>query len=199
MLKTLYGQGVHKLERSHKSGIGFPWYDIDDFGIHIGFLVSVRSTPFLGSSWTPRRRSFGLCVREKNGVWKVQPCSSVLLRPQGPKGSRSLLRGCAHLPGDGGPTGLLPKVQESESGKACLAGGQFFPHQAICLLCRPSMSGFGSDGCSERTAPGLEDGEVSAKTINAERAEASGIAWGEGDWHRRCICQERAHLPDCGE
>ena len=182
MLKTLYGQGVHKLERSSKSGIGFPWYDIDDFGIHIGFLVSVRSTALVGSLETPRPGSFDLSVGEKNGLRSVRPCSSFVLRPEDPKGPGSVLRGCAHLPGAGDPKGLLPKVQEREARETAVAGGQSFLHQAICLLCGPSVSGLGDHGCSEGTASGLEDGEGSGEAIHAGAVEASGTAWAEGDW-----------------
>ena len=171
------------MEWAPKSGIVFPWHDIEDFGIHIAFLVSVRSTPFVGSLGTPRPGSSDWYVGEKNVLWSVRPCSSFLLRPEDPAGSGSLLRGCAHLPGGGDPKGLLPKVQESEAGEAAVAGGQPFLHQAICLLCRPSVSGFGSDGCSGRTAPGLEDGKVSGKAVHAGAVEASGIAWTEGDRH----------------
>jgi len=183
MLKTFYRQGVHKLERSSKSGIEFSCYDIDGFGIHIGFLVSVRNTPLVGSLETPGPESSGSCVGEKNGVWSVRPCSSLDLRPEDPKGSRSVLRGCAHLPGGGDPTGLLPKVQEREAGEAGVVGGQSFLHQAICLLCRPSVSGLGDYGCGQGTSPGLEDGEGSGEAIHAGAVEASGTAWPEGDWH----------------
>ncbi len=116
-------------------------------------------------------------------MWSMRSCPSFVLRPEDPKGSGSVLRGDAHLPGDGGPKGLLPKVQESEAGEAAVAGGQSFLHQEICLLCRPSVSGFGSDGYSQGAAPGLEDGEVSGKAIHEEAVEAGGIAWAEGDWH----------------
>jgi len=182
MLKTLYRQGVHKLERSSKSGIGFSWYDIDDFGIHIGFLVSARSTPLVGSLETPGPESSDLYAGEKNGLRSVRPCSSFVLRPQDPKGPGSVLRGCAHLPGGGDPKGLLPKVQEREAREIGLAGGQSFLHEAIWLLCGPSVSGLGDHGCSKGTASGLEDGEGSGKAIHAGAVEASGTAWAEGDW-----------------
>lgn len=182
MLKTLYGQGVHKLERSSKSGIGFPWYDIDDFGIHIGFLVSARSTASVESSETPGPGLFDLCVGEKNGMRSVRSGASFVLRPEDPKGPGFVLRGCAHLPGGGDPKGLLPKVQERETREIGMAGGQSFPHEAICLLCGPSVSGLGDHGCREGTASGLEDGEGPGKAIHAGAVEASGTAWAEGDW-----------------
>jgi len=183
MLKTLYGQGVHKLERSHKSGIGFSWYDIDGFGIHIGFLVSAHSTPLVESLETVEPGSYDWCVGEKNRLWSVRPCSSSVLRPEDPKGPGSVLRGCAHLPGVGDPKGLLPKVQEREAGETGVAGGQSFLYQAFCLLCGPSVSGLGGHGRSQGTALGLEDGEGPGEAIHAGAVEASGTAWTKGDWH----------------
>ena len=171
------------MERSSKSGIGFSWYDIDDFGIHIGFPVSAHSRPLVGSLETARPGSYDWCVGEKNGLWSVRPCSSFVLRPEDPKGPGSVLRGCAHLPGAGDPKGFLPKVQESEARETGLAGGQSFLHQAICLLCGSSVSRLGDHGCSQGTAPGLEDGESSGEAIHAGAVEASGTAWAEGDWH----------------
>ena len=95
---------------AYKSGIVLSWHDIEDFGIHIAFLVSVRNTPFLGSLGTPRPGSSDLYVGEKNGLRSVRPCASFVLRPEDPKGSGPLLRGCTHLPGCGSPPGILPKV-----------------------------------------------------------------------------------------
>ena len=176
MLKTVYGQGVHKLESSSKSGIGFSCYDIDDFGIHIGFQVSGRSKPLAGSLETPGPGLSDLCVGGKNGLWSVWPGPSWALRPEDPKGSGSVLRGCAHLPGGGDPTGLLPKVPEREAREAAVAGGQSFLHQAICLLRRPSVSGLGDHRRRQRTSPGLEDGEGTGEAIHAGAVEASRTA-----------------------
>ena len=175
-----------------KSGIDFPWHDIEDFGIHIGFLASAPNPRFLESLGTPRPESSDLCVGEKNGMRSVRPCSPFLLRPEDSKGSGPLLWGRSDLPGGGDPTGGVPKVQESEAGEIAVACGQSFLYQAIWLLRRPSVSGFGYYGCSEGVAPGLEDGEVSGKGIHAGTAETSGIAWAESDWHRRDLYPEGA-------
>ena len=182
---------VLELEWGLKNGIDFSWHDIEDFGIHIGFLVSVRSRPFPGFLGTPRLGSSDLFVGEKNGMWSMRSCPSCFLRSEDPKGSGSVLWRYAHLPGGGGSKSLLPKVQESEAGKAALAVGESFLHQEICLLCRTSVSGFGSEGYSQGAALGLEDGEVSGKAIHEGAVEASGIAWTEGDWHRRDIYPQR--------
>ena len=172
------------MESSSKSGIGFSCYDIDDFGMHIGFLVSVRNTPLVGSLETPGLGSSDLYVGEKNALRSVRPGPSWVLRPEDPKGPGSVLRGCAHLPGAGDPTGLLPKVQEREARKTGVAGGQSFLHQTICLLCGPSVSELGDHRCCQRTSPRLEDGEGSGEAIHAGAVETSGTAWAEGDWYR---------------
>ncbi len=151
--------------------------------MHIGFLVSARSTRLAGSLETPGPGSFDLCVGEKNGLRSLRAGSSFVLRSQDPKGPGPVLRGCAHLPGAGDPAGGLPKVQERETGETGVAGGQSFLHQAICLLCGPSVSGLGDYGCSQGTAPGLEDGEGFGEAIHAGAVEASGTPWAEGDRH----------------
>ena len=170
------------MERSSKNGIGFSWYDIDDFGIHIGFPVSARCTPLVECLGTPRPESYDWRVGGKNGLWSMRPCSSFVLRPEDPKGPGSVLRGCAHLPGGGDPKGLLPKVPERETRETGLAGGQPVLHQAICLLCGAAVSGLGDHGCRQGTAPGLEDGEGPGEAIHAGAVEASRAAWAESDW-----------------
>ena len=187
------------MEWVSKNGIDFPWHDIEDFGIHISFLASVRCTRFVASLETPEHGSSGWYVGEKNGLWSVWPFPSLVLRPEDPKGSGSVLRGHAHLPGSGDPKGLLPKVQESEAGEAEVAGGQPFLHQEICVLRRPSVSGFDDHGCGEGTSLELENGEVARKTVHAGAVESSRIAWAEGDWHRRDLYPKRAHLSDCSQ
>ena len=166
-----------------KSGIDFLWNDIEDFGTHIGFLASALSTLFPGSLETLRLVSSDLCVGGKNGVRGVRPCSSFLLRQEGSKGSGSLLRGRADLPGGGDPTGLLPKVQEGEAGEDKVACGQPFLYQAICLLYRTPVSRFGYYRCCQGAAPELEDCEVSRKGIHAGAVETNGDARAEGNWH----------------
>ena len=116
-------------------------------------------------------------------MWGVRSGATFSLRPENPKSSGPLLRGRADFPGSGDPTGLLPKVQEREAGEAAMAGGQSFLQQEICVLCKPSVSGFGSGGRRDGTAPGLEYGEVSGKAVHAGAVEPSGIAWIEGSKH----------------
>jgi hypothetical protein len=130
------------LELALKNGIDFPWHDIEDFGTHIGFLASARSTLFRGSLETPRLGSSDLCVGGKNGMRGVRPYSSFLLRQEGSKDSGPFLRGHADLPRGGDPPGLLPKVQESEAGENKMACRQPFLYKSICLLCRTPMSRF---------------------------------------------------------
>ena len=125
------------MEWVSKDGIDSPWHDIEDFGIHIGTLVSVRCTRFVASLETPEPGTSDWYVGEKNGLRSVWPFPSLVLRPEDSKGSGSVLRRRAHLPGSGDPKGLLPKVQESETGEAELAGRQPFLHQEICILRRP--------------------------------------------------------------
>ena len=164
-----------------KNGIDFPWHDIEDFGTHIGFLASARIILFPGSLETPRQGSSDLCVGGKNGMRSMRPCSLFLLRQEGSKYSGSLLWGHADLPGGGDPTGLLPKVQESEAGKNKMACRQPFLYKAIRFLCRTPMSRFVYYRCCQGVAPELENCEVSGKRIHAGAVETSGVAGAEGN------------------
>ena len=178
----LLAQGFSDLEESLKSGIAFPWHEIEDFGICIGLLDSIRNTPLRGFSGTRRLGSSALYVGGKNSLWCLWHRSSHVLRPQDPKSSGPLLRGCSHLPRSGDPTSGLPKVQEGEAREAGVACGQSFLHQTICLLCGAAVSGLGDQGCGQGAAPRLEDSQVPGEAIHAGATEASGNAWAEGHW-----------------
>ena len=152
--------------------MNFSWQNINDFGTFIAFPDSIRSIPYPGSLGIPKPGLLGSSAGEKNGLRSLRLCPSYLLRPEDPQGSRSVLRRHADLPGSGDPPGLLSQVPEGETGKAGLAGRLSFLHQAICLLRRPSVSGFESSGCGQGIAPGLEDGQGPGDAVHAGAAAA---------------------------
>jgi len=158
--------------------------NIEDFGMHIGFLGSSLSTQFRVSSAIPKPGSSGSGAGEKNKLWGLWLYSPYLLRPKDPQGSRLVLRRYAGLPGRGDPPNLLLQVRESEARKAGLVGRLSFLYQAVCLLCGPSLSRFEYPGRGQRVALGLEDRQILGEAIHARAGAPSGNAWAEGAGYR---------------
>src|SRR3989337_2746469 len=100
----------------------------------IGFPASVTPPPFEGSSATPRPASSGSNGGGKNSVRCLWNGSPHLLRPQGPLGSGSLLRGHPGSPSDPHPPGPVQTVREGETGVAFLPLRQSLLHEAVRLL-----------------------------------------------------------------
>ena len=153
------------------------------------------STPLAGIFGDPKARVIRLVRRGKKRLVECAACSSFVLRPEDPKGSGSLLRGCcaSYLEVEIRRVDCR-RCKKREAGETGLACGQSFLHQAIWLLCGPAVSGFGDHGCGQGTAPGLEDGQGSGKAIHAGAVEASGTAWAEGDRHRRDLYPQGAYV-----
>jgi len=161
-----------------------PCENIEDSGMHIGFLGSSLNTQLQVSLAIPKRGSSRSTAGEKNNVWGLQFGSPYFLRPQNPQGSRLVLRRYADLPGRGDPSGLLLSVRESEARKAGLAGRLPLLYQAICLLRGPSLSRFEYPGRSQRVALGLEDRQILGEAIHGRAGAPSGNTWAEGAGHR---------------
>src|SRR4030065_2823483 len=99
------------------SGKIAPCENTDSSMMPIGFPVSVPPPPLQGSSATPRPASSVLRGGGKNSVRRLRDGSPNLLRPQGPPGPGSLLRGHAGVPGDPDPEGVVPTVRKGEAGE----------------------------------------------------------------------------------
>src|SRR6266571_5583410 len=82
---------------------------------------------------TLKRRS------KKNGMRVLRSRADGLVRPQGPPGTRSVLRRHADISGIGGAAPRLSRLWQGEAGAARLSGGQSTLHQALCLLCGPPL------------------------------------------------------------
>ena len=115
------------------------WSKSSNSETSIGFPAFPPSRELPVSSGIPGPCSFPLSGGEKNSLWSLRDDPSYFLRPEDPKGSRSVLRGYAGLPGRGDSPGRLSQVPEGEAGKAGLAGRLSLLQQAICLLHRPSL------------------------------------------------------------
>ena len=173
-------KGFVSCNRSEKSDMKVACEKIEDFGMHIGFLVSSLSTLFRASSAIRKRGSYVLAGREKNNMWSVWFDSPYFLRPEDPQSSRFVLRRYADLPGRGDPSGLLLPVRESEARKAGLAGRLSLLYQAVCLLRGPSLPRFEYPGRGQRVAFGLEDHQILGEAIHARAGASSGKTWAEG-------------------
>jgi len=158
--------------------------NINTSGTSIAFLDITRSIPYPGSMGTPVLASLVSSVGEKNCLWGLWPGSPYLLRPQDPPDSRPPLRRHADFPECGDPPGVLPKVPESEAGEVGLVGRFPLLHEAIRLLCGPSLPGCEYSGCGQGVAPGLEDGQGSGEAVHAGAVAKSGGPGAQSDWNR---------------
>ena len=156
--------------------------NIDDSGIYIGFLGSILPTRCQGSLAIPRLGLSGLFAGGKNSLWSLRLCPSYLLRSEDPQGTRPVLRGYAHLSGGGNSACLLPEMPESETGKVGVVGRIPFLHQAVCLLCRATVSRFDDSGYRQGIAFELEDGQGLGKAVYAGAAASSQQSGTQGDW-----------------
>src|SRR4030065_1920418 len=100
----------------------------------IGFPASVQPPPLQGSSATPKPASSVLRGGGKNSVRRLRDRSPNVLRPQGPPGPGSLLRGHAGVPGDPDPEGVVPTVRKGEAGEVGVSLRQPLLHEAVRLL-----------------------------------------------------------------
>lgn len=97
-----------------------------------GFVQGRRSR---GDSAIRRPGLSSWCGGKTNRVRVVWDHSSEFLRSQGPPDSRSVVRGDAHLPGNGDPPGSVSTVWQREAGEGAVGGGQSVLHEAVCLVC----------------------------------------------------------------
>ena len=158
--------------------------NIEDSGMHTGFLGSFLNTQFQVSLAIPKPGSSGSAAGEKNSLWRLRLDPSYFLRSEDPQSSGLVLRRYADLPGRGSPSGLVLPVQKSETRKAGLAGRLSLLYQAICFLRGPSLPRFEHPGRSQRVAFGLEDRQILGEAIHARAGAPSGNTWAEGVGHR---------------
>jgi len=165
------------------NAMNFSCKSTNDFGTPIVFLASPRSTLCPASLGIPEPGSLVSSGGEKNGLRRLWPRPSYLLRPEDRQGSRSALCRPAHLSGSGDPPSGLSKVRESETGEAGLVGRLSFLHQTLCLLRRAALPGFEYSGRRQRVSPGLENGQDLGDAVYARDAASSGYPRSKGHWH----------------
>jgi hypothetical protein len=155
-----------------------------------------RSTRSAACSVTPKRASCSSCAGEKNGLWCLWASAADLLRPQGSSGPRSLLWRYSCLPGDRGPTCLLPAMWYREARKAALVGRQSLLHETLCLLRGSALPVVDHSRCGAGTPSRLEDGQRAGDGVPARATSQGREAWSQGPWHRRNCHPQGPHLSD---
>src|SRR5438874_6671724 len=63
----------------------------------------------------PKARVIKLNRRSKNSVWVLRSRPDGLVRPQGPPGARSVLRGHPDISGVGGAASRMPRLRQGEA------------------------------------------------------------------------------------
>lgn len=182
MTKCLDNKGFMSCQRPPQNGINKAWENIEDSGTLIPFVVFILNIAFQAFLVTPRLGLSGLSAGEKNGLWGLWLCSPYDLRSKDPKGSRSFLWRPAHLSGGGNSARLLPKMPKSETGKVGVVGRIPFLHQAVCLLCRATVSRVDHSRYRQGIAFELEDGQGLGKAVYAGAAASSQQSGAQGDW-----------------
>ena len=182
-----------------KSGMIYAWLPLDDLPIYSVSLAFVHMRRRGGCSATRRRVSCAWSGAGKKPLRGLRHACAGHLRPQGSPGSRSVLRGCTHLPGVRTAACMVPALWCSEAGETSLVGGQPFLYQAFCFLRRTALSGNDDLGCGARTASGLARGQGTRKAIYARAVVPHRHAWAEGHWHRRDLDPQGPHLSHRGE
>ena len=145
-----------------------------------GFVQGLTSRGYLAIR---RLGLFGLYGVKKNGVRQMWNLAPEFLRSSSPADSRPVVRGDAYLPGSGDPQGSVSTVWQSEAGEVSLARGQPVLHEALCLVCGPTLPGNRHQERCERAQTGLEDGEEPGDGLYAGAAPAHRNAGPQGHWH----------------
>src|SRR5450759_3659564 len=182
-----------------KSGMICAWLLLDDLPIYSVSLAFVHMRRREVCSATRRRVSFAWNDGEKKPLRGLRHACARHLRSQDSPRSRSLLRGCTHLPGVRAAACMVPLLWCSEAGETSLVGGQPFLYKALCFLRRTALSDNDDLGCGARVASGLARRQGTGQAIYARAVAPHRYAWAEGRGHRRDLDPQGAYLPHRGE
>lgn len=111
-----------------------------------------RSRQCAASSVIRKRVSSPSCGAQKNTLRRLRPCALGLVRPAHAAGTRSVLRGHAHLPGDRGAARSVPRLRWREARAARVPRRQPLLYQALCALRGPALPA----GDDQGHRPGIE-------------------------------------------
>lgn len=161
-----------------------------------GFVQEPRSR---GYSVTRRPASSVLRDVKKNDMRVLWDGSPKFLRPQGAAYPGPALRRDAYLSGSGDQTCYVLEVWEGEVREAYLAGRQPFLHEAIRLLCRPTVPEDDHSGRHQRGEAGLAYGQGVGKALYDRTAPAYRCSRTEGNRARRGIAEEGLYISNSGK
>lgn len=168
-------------------------------GTRIRFRDFVCNTRCAAFSAIRKRASLPSHDAQKNDLRLLRSSAFRVVRPAHATRSRSLLRGCAYLPGVRTAACVVPALWHGEAGEASLVGEQPVLYQALCLLCRTALPDNNDLGCGARAASGLARGQGTGQAIHAGTVAPHRHAWAEGHRHRRDIDPQGAYLSYRGE
>src|SRR5450759_1870633 len=150
-----------------KSGMICAWLILDDLPTYSVSLASVHLRRREGCSATRRRVFCAWSDGKKSPLRGLRHAWAWHLRPQASPRSRSLLRGCPHLPGVQTVAGMVPLLWRGEAGEASLVGGQPVLYKTLCFLRRTALSGSDDLGCGARAASGLARRQGTGQAVHA--------------------------------
>ena len=182
-----------------KSDMICAWLPLDDLPTYSVSLASVHLQRREECSATLRRASFVWSDGKKSPLRGLRHACTWHLRPQASPCSRSLLRGCPHLPGVRTVACMVPPVWCGEAGETFLVGGQPVLYKTLCFLRRSALSGSDDLGCGARAESGLARRQGTGQAIHARAAAPHRYTGTQGDRHRRDIDSQGSYLPHCGE
>ena len=143
----------------------------------------------------PKHGSSRSFAAQKNSLQHLWPNSLRLVRQEAAASSRPLLWRHTHLSGDRNSTGAVPVLRQSETRTTRLSGRQPVLHQAVCLVCGQAVLQQHGIGHCPRTASGLAYRQGAGQAIH-DRARNTRT---QGDWHRRNLDPQGAHLSHRGQ
>ncbi len=171
----------------------------DDCWMNIDIPDFIHEQRYTGYLEIPRQGSSSLSDVKKNDLRMLRYGTGELLRQDGAKDTRFVLRGCTNLSGGGSTPGTVPEVWSCEAGETGFYCGQSVLYKAVCLLCRTEVSDDDDTGCSQRIEPELAHGQGVGQRIHEKTAYPLPCSRTAGYRDRRSINQERAHVSDRGQ
>jgi hypothetical protein len=136
---------------------------------------------------------YGWCGAQKNGLWRLWPGLSGMVRPYYPTSARSALRGLSHLPRVRGAPGGLPRLRGCEARACGVSGRQRAVHQALCLLRGATLSQRHGQGHRRGAQARLAHGQGAGQAVHGGPVGARWRPRPQGDWHRRDLDPQAAH------
>lgn len=135
----------------------------------------------------------------KNGLRRVRHGAPGLVRSACAAGARSALWAVSDLPGAGSSAPVLPSLLCGEARAAGVSARKRAAYAAICTLRGQALSQQHDQGCGQRAAPGLANGQAAGEGLYARADRAQWQAAAEHHRHRRGLGARGSRLPHRGQ